>query len=73
MDINFDREKYITIAKTKGLSQAISQIHNDIWEVEYKCFENENGYDPQVWKTLTSMRLFSREIWDLKLKPTSEW
>lgn len=73
MTISFNREKYLGIARTESLSKAVTTLHQDIWEVEYQCFENENGYNAAVWKTLTEMRLFSREMWDLKLKPSNEW
>jgi hypothetical protein len=73
MQFVFEREKYISIAKNETLSKAVATLHQDMWEVEYQCFENVEGYDPQVWKLLTEMRLFSREMWDLKLKPQNEW
>lgn len=73
MNLEFDRGKYLNLAKSDSIQKAVTTLHQDIWEVEYRCFENQNGYDSNLWKQLTSMRLFSRELWDLKLKPQNEW
>ena len=64
---DFDRQKYLDMAQSQGLQIAVNQLHHDLWEVEKECFETPNGYQPEVWKTLNQMRLFSRELWDLKL------
>lgn len=73
MEPDFNREKYLSIARTTGLEAAVTKLHHDLWELEYQCFENPNGFNPGQWKILNRMRIFSREMWDLKLKPQSEW
>lgn len=63
----FKRDRYFDLAKAQGLQNAVQQLHHDLWEVEQECFDTPNGYQPEMWKTLNEMRLFSRELWDLKL------
>ena len=63
----FLKEKYLDLAKTEGLQNAVNQLHHDLWSLEQECFDSPDGYQPTVWKTLNEMRLFSRELWDLKL------
>ena len=65
--IDFCKEKYLNIAKTESIQTAVNQLHHDLWDVEQECFDSPNGYQPEVWVTLNEMRLFSRELWDLKL------
>jgi hypothetical protein len=73
MEQDFNREKYLSVARSSGLNAAVTQLHQDLWELEYQCFENPNGFNPSQWKVLNHMRIFSRELWDLKLKPQTEW
>ena len=63
--IQFDRNKYIQMAKSTGFQNAVNQLHQDLWEIEKECFDTPVGYRPEVWKTLNDMRIFSRELWDL--------
>lgn len=65
--IPFDKERYYQHAKNHGLQDAVNKLHHDLWEVEQECFDTPNGYQPDMWRTLNEMRLFSRELWDLKL------
>jgi hypothetical protein len=65
--IPFTKDRYFDMAKDQGLQNAVNQLHHDLWEVEQECFDTPNGYQPEMWKTLNQMRLFSRELWDLKL------
>lgn len=61
------KEKYREIAKTQGLQAAVNQLHHDLWEMEKECFDSPEGYQPNLWKNLNEMRLFSRELWDSNL------
>ena len=63
----FNKDKYFSIAKKEGIQNAVNQLHHDLWDVEKECFDSPNGYQPETWKVLNQMRLFSRELWDLKL------
>ncbi len=63
--IQFDRNYYLELAKTAGFQQAVTQLHEHLWAIEKECFDTPVGYQPEVWKTLNEMRLFSRELWDL--------
>ncbi len=66
-NFNFDREKYIAIAKSAGVSVALTRLHEDVAEWEYQAFEGESGYQPKMWRELENVRTFSRELWDLSL------
>ena len=66
--IPFTKDRYFELAKAQGLQNAVQQLHHDLWEIEQECFDTPNGYQPEMWKTLNEMRLFSRELWDLKLR-----
>ncbi len=59
-----DRDKYLQIARTQGLHTAITTLHEDARELEYATFEGQEGYLPELWKELESVRQFSRELWD---------
>jgi hypothetical protein len=63
----FLKEKYLQLAQAEGLQNAVNQLHHDLWNLEQICFDSPDGYQPEVWKTLNEMRIFSRELWDLKL------
>ena len=62
------KEKYLALASTDGAQIAVNQLHHDLWELEQLCFDSPDGYQPELWKKLNELRLFSRELWDLKLK-----
>ena len=61
------KEKYLEMAKNQGLQVAVNQLHQDLWIVEKEVFDTPEGFQPELWKHLNEMRLFSRELWDLKL------
>jgi hypothetical protein len=63
----FQKEKYLELVKTQGLQNAVNQLHHDLWEIEKECFETPEGFQPEMWKKLNELRLFSRELWDMKL------
>ena len=67
IDPQFTKEKYLGLVKTEGLQNAINQLHHDLWQLEQECFDSPDGYQPDLWKQLNELRLFSRELWDLKL------
>jgi hypothetical protein len=66
-DTAFTKEKYLDLAKKEGAETAVNQLHHDLWVLEQECFDSPEGYRPALWKKLTELRLFSRELWDLKL------
>ncbi|NDG85718.1 MAG: hypothetical protein EBX52_11875 [Proteobacteria bacterium] len=66
-DIAFTKQKYLDLVKTDGLQNAVNQLHHDLWALEQECFDTPAGYKPELWKKLNELRLFSRELWDLKL------
>lgn len=61
------KSKYLEMAKTEGMQAAVNQLHHDLWEMEKECFDSPEGYQPNLWKTLNEMRIFSRELWDTNL------
>ena len=65
---NFNKDKYIEIAKSEGVPAALTQLQKDTiaWEIE--AFEGTKGYLPEMWKSLSDVRTFSRELWQLALK-----
>ena len=65
--IQFNREKYIQMAKSMGLDAALTRLHDDIREWEYEAFEGEAGYQPQMIEDLDKIRDFSRELWQIAL------
>ncbi len=63
----FDREKYIHLMKSKGITAALTQLHTDTIRWEYEAFEGEKGYQPDMWNALQEVRNFSRELWEISL------
>ena len=61
------KEKYIAIAAAQGAQIAVNELHHDLWVMEQDCFDSPDGYQPEIWMRLNELRLFSRELWDLKL------
>jgi hypothetical protein len=66
-DLNSTKQKYLDLARTEGPEAAVNALHQELWELEKECFDTPAGYQSDVWKKLNSLRLFSRELWDLKL------
>lgn len=62
-----DKQKYIEILNSKGLPDALTQLHHDMWQVENECFEGTRGYRPELYEALKAYRLFSTELWALRL------
>jgi hypothetical protein len=66
--IQFDREKYIRILRSEGLSKALTTLHLDTERWEVGTFEGDQGYQPEMWKDLLKIREFSRELWEIDLQ-----
>ncbi len=59
-----DREKYLRIAKSEGLSKALTTLHLDSEKWEQETFEGVKGWQPEMWTYLQEVRNFSIELWD---------
>ena len=59
-----NKEKYLRIARDRGVHAALTELHRDTNEWELETFEGEKGWQPQLWESLKSVRDFSRELWD---------
>ncbi len=66
-----DREKYIGILRSEGVSAALTALHRDMERNEYQTFEGEQGWNSNLWKNLAEARDFSRELWELALRDPS--
>ncbi|MEO7165112.1 MAG: hypothetical protein ABI041_19500 [Bdellovibrionia bacterium] len=64
----FNREKYLQIAKSQGIGAALTQLQTDTVGWEYEAFEGEKGYQPKEWQALLAVRDFARELWELDLR-----
>ncbi len=67
-DPQFTKQKYLDMVQTNGLQTTVNQLHQDLWRLEQECFDTPEGFQADLWKQLNELRLFSRELWDLKLK-----
>jgi len=63
-----NRQKYLDIVQTQGISAALTTLHRDMAIVEYQAFEGNRKTEPELLEQLNSMRDFSREIWDIALR-----
>jgi len=68
MSSSFDRQKYLNILKSDGLSAALTALHLDIERIEFETFEGREGWKPELFEELKQIRIFSRELWDSQLK-----
>lgn len=66
MPVRPDREKYLKIAKSAGISAAITALHLEMEALEMECFEGKNGYRPDLYEDIKTFRNFSRELWELQ-------
>ncbi len=64
----FDKEKYLKIYRTQGLSEALTALHHDKERLEQLTFEGPLGYSRDLWDSLEVVRNFSVELWQLGLK-----
>ena len=62
-----DKEKYLRLAKSDGLSAAITQLHLDSNDMEFETFEGTKGYQPELFEYMKEVRKFSVELWDSQL------
>jgi len=67
MELSFNRNKYLDIAKTTGYSAAVTALHQDLQAWENDTFESQEGYNPEKWAELEVIRSFSRELWETAL------
>lgn len=63
--VTLNKEKYLALAKSQGLYQAITALHHELKELEYECFEGPKGYQPDLYEKLKEFREFSRDLWKL--------
>ncbi len=69
MKITPDRQKYLSLAKSEGVHTALTQLHQEMNEIEYESFEGSAGYQPELYDSLAAFRKLSAEIWDLRIDP----
>ena len=69
--LKLDKEKYLRIAQTDGINNALTQLHRDTSGWENQTFEGTEGYQPEMFQKLLEVRSFSRELWELALKAES--
>lgn len=62
---SLNKEKYLSIAKTRGHSSALTELHLDMEKLEQKCNEGPNGFQPELFEDLKNYREFSLELWQL--------
>lgn len=55
------RDKYIKMAKSQGISNTITALHNEIGELERHIFDD--GYKEARLDIVQKLRVLSREIW----------
>jgi hypothetical protein len=62
-----NKQKYLELLRSEGLSAAITQLHLDTNNWEIDSFEGPDGYKPKQYDALAQVREFSRELWDLAM------
>lgn len=63
----FQREKYLAVLESEGLSAALTCLHRDIEEIEFQAFDGTEGWKPELFEKLKSIRELSRELWNIQL------
>jgi len=63
----FNREKYLSILESQGLSEALTVLHRDIEQLEFDTFDGREGWKPEDFEKLKAIRVFSRELWNIQL------
>ena len=66
--LQFDRQKYLDILSTQGLSAALTALHRDQERFEFETFEGSAGYQPEAFVDLQEIHQFSRELWNIDLE-----
>ena len=59
-----DREKYLAIRGSQGLSAALTALHHDKEALELQVFEGPDGYRPDLYALVLEYAAFSCELWD---------
>jgi len=59
-----DKKKYFEIIEDRGLSAALTQLHEDLWVIECEAFEGASGYRPEVFEIMNEYRELSLELWN---------
>jgi hypothetical protein len=62
--LKLDKEKYLQIMKSQGLSAALTTLHNDTNVLEIESFEGQKGWQPELYEYLKEVRDFSRDLWN---------
>jgi hypothetical protein len=68
----FEKEKFIRLMKSKGVSAALTALHEETNQWENETFEGSLGYQPELWEQLNQVREFSRELWEIALQTPDE-
>jgi hypothetical protein len=68
----FNKDKYIQMSKSMGISATLTRLHEDIREWERESFEGEAGYQPEMVQEIVEIRKFSRELWEMALQGISQ-
>jgi len=55
------RNKFLSLAKTKGTDAAISALHNEVGRLEGEIYDG--GYEEVRLNLVQKLRELSREIW----------
>lgn len=66
-----DRTKYLKIANERGIPEAITALHHEMWRLENEAFEGREGWKPELFEKLKEYRAFSVELWDRRYNATS--
>lgn len=68
--LQLDRDKYLSLLKSEGLSSALTSLHRDTERLEFETFEGREGWNPELFAYLEEVREFSRELWRTSLVDT---
>ncbi len=59
------RDKYLKMAKSMGVDEAVTVLHNEVGLLEVRVFDG--GYDKDRLSEVEFMRQLARELYSLKL------
>ena len=60
------KQKYFQMAKSIGVDQTISILHNEVGVLEQKVFDG--GFDRDKFEQVQQLRELSRELWTMRFK-----
>jgi hypothetical protein len=63
------RERYLKMAKSTGVDQAITEIHRELGKLEPRVFDG--GYDKEKFDMVQFFRELARELYNIKLSEAS--